>query len=132
MRLYDSNTQHMSFNSLPDTHTKLQILCTRTALLFTMHTSTADSVHRDCVFVYYSARRTELHILFTGTALSLSSARDCIRCQGACAVFFVSEFARTHRKMQIMCTGTAFVYTNLRVCMRFAAACGVVADDRRT
>jgi hypothetical protein len=69
------------FNSLRDTHTQSQILCTGTALLITMHTNAVDSVHRDSFFVYYSARRTELQILFTGTAFSLIGARDCIRCQ---------------------------------------------------
>ena len=69
------------FNSLRDTHTQLQILCTGTALLLTMQTNTADSVHRDWFFVYYSARRTELLIMCTGTAFLPTSARDCIRCQ---------------------------------------------------
>ena len=65
------------FNSLRDT----QILYTGTALLITMHTKAVDSVHRDSLFVYSSARRTELQILCTGTAFSLIGARACIRCQ---------------------------------------------------
>jgi catechol 2,3-dioxygenase-like lactoylglutathione lyase family enzyme len=63
------------------THTQLQILCTGTVFLLTMHTNTADSVHRDWFFVYYSARRTELLIMCTGTAFLITRARDCIRCQ---------------------------------------------------
>ena len=81
--------------------TKLAILYTGTALLFNSLRDThtiADPVHRDSAFdydankccrfcsqgqffVYYSARRTELQILCTGTAFSLTGARDCIRCQ---------------------------------------------------
>jgi len=74
------------FNSLRDTHT-------------------TDSVHRDSVFVYnahkhcrscaqglvfvyYSARCTELLIMCTGTALLPTSARDCIRLSmSLCSVF---------------------------------------------
>ena len=93
------------FNSLRDTHTQLEILCTGTALLFTMHTNTADYVHRDWFFVYYSARRTELLIMCTGTAFLSTSARDCIRCQWACAVFFVSESVRRTERCRLCAQG---------------------------
>ena len=81
--------------------TKVAILFTGTALLFNSlrrARTIADSVHRDSAFVdnadkhgrfcaqgwffvYYSARRTELLIMCTGTAFLPTSARDCIRCQ---------------------------------------------------
>ena len=45
----------------------------------------------------YSAGRTELQIIFTETAFSFTSLRDCIRFECACAVCFLNNLCNAQK-----------------------------------